>query len=84
MNPLRDIVLIKADPAETKTESGLLLHENWKTLPLEGTVLEVGPEVTAVKRHDRVVFARYGSVILPDDERLVKEKHIIGVLDEGA
>lgn len=77
MKPLRDLVLVKADKAKTQTESGFFLAENWKTLPLTGKVLAVGPDVTTVKKGDKIGFARYGSVILPDDERLCKEAHIL-------
>lgn len=82
MKPLRDIVLIKADPAELKTNSGLLLHENWKSLPLAGEVVEVGPAVVGIEPGSRVLFNRYASVILEEDLRLCKESQIIGVIDE--
>lgn len=75
--PLRDLVLIKAAKTKDKTDSGLLLQENWKTLPLEGEVLAIGPLVEAVKVGDNVIFSRYASVILEDDERLCKQSHII-------
>lgn len=79
MKPLRDLVLVKADQAQKQTESGFYLAENWKTLPLTGIVLAVGPNVTTVKKGDKIGFARYGTVILPDDERLCKEAHILWV-----
>lgn len=76
MKPTRDIVLIKADPVKEKTESGILLKENWKSLPLTGEVIAVGPEVETIKPGDRVGFTRYASVILENDERLCKERQI--------
>lgn len=81
MTPSRDIVLIKADEAKTKTASGLFLNEDWKTLPLEGEVLAVGPLVTNVTVGDRVIFERYSSLILENNERLCKASHIFGVYD---
>lgn len=77
MKPLRDLVLVKADAAAKQTDTGFYLVENWKTLPLTGKVLAVGPDVASVKKGDRIGFARYGTVILPDDERLCKESHIL-------
>lgn len=82
IKPLRDIILIKADAPKERTASGLYLVEEWKTLPSTGTVLAIGPMVTVVKEGDRVMFERYASVILEDNERLCQESHIFGVLDE--
>ena len=81
MKPTRDIVLIRADEPRKQTESGLFLNEDWKTLPLNGEVLAVGPLVTNVEVGDRVVFERYASVILENNERLCKSSHIFGVFN---
>lgn len=78
--PLRDLVLVKADKPRSESESGLLISEDWKTLPLLGNVISVGPEVNFVKPGDRVVFERYASVVLENDERLCKQAHIFGVV----
>lgn len=80
MKPVRDLVLIQADSAKTQTESGILVQEEWKTLPLIGEILEVGPQVTQVKKGDRVTFNRYSSIILEKDQRLCKESQISGIL----
>ena len=80
MKPLRDLILIKADKEHTETGSGILIVKDWVTLPLTGKVISVGTLVESVKPGDRVMFERYGSVILEDDERICKESHIIGVL----
>lgn len=77
IEPTRDVVLIKADPAETQKASGLFVVEEWKSLPLTGMVVSVGPEVKRVKPGDKVGFNRYASVILPNDERLCKESQIL-------
>lgn len=81
MKPTRDIVHILADKPIEKTSTGLLLNEGWKTLPLTGKVMAVGPLVQHAKVGDRVVFDRYASVQLRGDERLCKESHILAVLD---
>jgi len=82
IQPLRDICLIKADKSKDKTTSGILLKEEWKSLPMSGEVLAIGPEVSRVKVGDRVVFERYSSIILDDDQRLAKESSILGITDE--
>lgn len=78
MNPKRDIVLIEADKPKEKTESGLYIVEDWKTLPPTGVIIAVGPDVKdqdLVGRH--VVFERYASVVFKDNMRLCLEKHIL-------
>lgn len=82
MKPTRNIVLVQADQPAKQTASGILLDEDWKTLPPIGTVKAIGPEVTTVKVGDRVIFERYAAVILEGDDRLCQESHILGILDE--
>lgn len=83
IHPSQDIVLVQADKPENESKSGILIHEDWKSVPQKGTVLAVGPFVETVKVGDRVVFMRYGAVGVGGDLRLCKEKHIHGVLDEA-
>jgi len=77
MKPLRDLVLVRADKAEDQTSSGFFLAENWKSLPLTGEVLAVGPLVTELHVGDKIGFARYGTIQLSEDNRLCKESHIL-------
>ena len=77
ISPLQGILLIKADKPKTQSDAGILLNEQWKTLPLEGTVLEVGDGIDAVKKGDRVGFNRYASIILENDERLINERQLL-------
>lgn len=90
MKPTADRVLIRADKPKDKTESGLLIVENWKTLPATGVVVALGPDAQMeyidgentlnwVRKGDRVMFERYGSVILEDDLRLCIGDHVLGV-----
>lgn len=81
IQPSRDLVLIKADDDQTKTKSGLLVSEDWRSKPLTGEVLDTGPQVVAVKKGDRVVFERYSSLVLEDNQRLCQEKLIFGVVN---
>lgn len=83
MKPLHDIVFIKADEPIEATKSGILIKEDWKSLPPTGTVEAVGPEVTLVKAGDRVIFMRYSVVDIGDGLRAAKEKHIMGVIEDG-
>lgn len=82
MKPLYDRVLIQVDKAPDKTKSGLYIQEDWKTLPPVGTVIAVGGDVTSVKEGDRVLFERYAAVILPDDQRMCLESHLLAIMPE--
>ena len=81
MKPTRDLVLIEADKPKKQTDSGLYVVEDWKTLPMTGTVKEVGPKVSEVKVGDRVVFERYSALVLEGDMRMCKELNILAKLD---
>lgn len=83
IKPTRDIVLVKVEKAPEKTASGFYIKEDWKTLPPVGEVLAVGPEVTTVKKGDKILFERFAAIILENDERLCKESHILGIINEG-
>jgi chaperonin GroES len=80
IKPTRDLVLIEAVDHKKQTDSGILLQEDWKTLPMEGKILAVGPEVETLKEGDTVVFNRYASIVLEGSQRLCKERQVAGVL----
>lgn len=93
LQPLRDIILIQADPVEKQTASGLLLAEQWESRPPYGVVLAVGSKVESVKPGDRVMFNRFAAIDIDltiagikkvgkeQSERLkfCKESHILGI-----
>lgn len=84
LNPSADLVLIKVDKRPDQTSSGLYIQEDWKTLPPTGVVLAIGPLVSIVAVGDKVLFERYASVILENDERLCKESHILARISDDA
>lgn len=82
MKPTADKLLIEADEPKTKTKSGILLQEDWKTLPPTGTVKAVGPEVFYIKEGDKVVFERYGAVTVDGSLKICKESHVLAVMEK--
>lgn len=82
MQPTDDRVLIAVDKPKDRTTSGLFIQEDWKSLPLTGTVIAFGPNVTTLRPGNRVLFERYASVILEDDQRLCLESHVLAILLE--
>jgi len=87
LKPLSDRVLIQANPAETKTASGIIIPDTAKEKPLQGTVIAVGPgkidEPMTVKVNDNVLYGQYsGQEIKLDgkDYLIMKEADIYGIL----
>lgn len=80
--PRGDIVLIKVDETKRQTDSGILIKEDWKTLPPTGVVVAIGPHVRDLAVGDSVVFERYSSITLDDELRLCKDQHVLAVKHE--
>lgn len=85
--PLADRVLIEPTAAETKTASGIIIPDNAKEKPQEGTVIAVGnglvDEPMTVKVGDKVLYGKYaGSELKIDgnDYLIAKESDILGIL----
>lgn len=79
--PLRDILLIRVDQPRTQTDSGILIKEDWKTLPPSGIVVDAGPEVPVDYIGRGVVFERYSAIVLDEDLRLCKLANVLAFKD---
>jgi co-chaperonin GroES (HSP10) len=75
------MILLEAEKPKSQTESGILITEDWKSLPPTGKILSVGPDVNGLKADDMVLFNRYGSIIVEGDKRLCQQSHILGVIN---
>ena len=69
IEPLEDRIVVKANEAESTTQSGLIIPDNAKEKPQEGTVLAVGSGrfnekgfrvPFDVKVGDVVLYSKYG------------------------
>lgn len=84
IEPLGDIVVIEVIPPAKETASGIILTEDWKTLPPKGKVIAIGDGVKNEGLIGKVVvFERYTSVVLEDNLRLCRESNILAV-DHGS
>ena len=93
IQPLGDRVVVKAQPAEEKTASGLFIPDTAKEKPQKGTVISVGTgriengtkiDMT-VKEGDTVLYGKYsGTEITIDEEDLLimRETDILGIVTE--
>jgi chaperonin GroES len=94
--PLHDRVLVKRVEAEERTKGGIIIPDTAKEKPAEGEVLAVGPGMRDeggrlcqpdVVIGDIVLFGNYAGteIIIDGEDRLIlREKDILGVLEEHA
>ena len=92
IQPLGDRVVVRPEPAEEKTASGLYIPDAAKEKPQRGKVVSVGPgrvengnkiDMT-VKPDDLVLYGKYaGTEITVGEEDLLimRESDILGIVD---
>ena len=92
IKPLGDRVVVKAQQAEEKTESGIIIPDTAKEKPQRGTVVAVGPgrvengtkiDMT-VTADDKVLYGKYaGTEITLDGEDylIMRESDILGIVE---
>ena len=93
IRPLQDRILVKRVDGETKTASGIIIPDNAKEKPLEGSVVAVGKgkildngsvRTVDVKVGDKILFGKYAGteVKLDGVEHLIlREDDVLGVIE---
>lgn len=93
VRPLADRILVKRVEEETKTAGGILIPDNAKEKPMEGSVVAVGSgkvlndgkvRPMEVKVGDRVLFSKYSGteIKLEGTEHLIlREDDILGIVN---
>lgn len=94
IRPLHDHVVVERSEAEKKTAGGIVLPDNAKEKPRQGTVIAAGPGSVLesgvvrpldVKRDDRVLFDAYaGSEVKVNGKEylILTEKDILAVINQ--
>lgn len=79
MKPLRDIVYMKLDEREEKTNTGIFITKSWEDTIVTGTVVAVGSDVKSVKAGDHVMFNPYAYLDIVNDpaHKLIPESDIL-------
>ena len=87
IKPLADRVLVEPAPAETKTASGLIIPDNAKEKPQNGTVVAIGTGTKdaplTVKVGDSVLYSKYGGTELKlegKDYLMMRESDILAIV----
>lgn len=72
LKPLKDRVVAKIEKPAEKTAGGILLGDT-KEKPAYAIVEAVGPDVSAVKKGDKIVYKEYSTT----EVKVEKEEYII-------
>lgn len=91
LTPIGDKVIVKPDPEELKTKSGIVLPDAAKEKPQEGTVIAVGTGRILdngqkvpheVKVGDKVLYSKYGGTEVKVEEEeyiILSERDILAI-----
>ncbi len=91
LSPIGDRVVVKSEPEEQKTKSGIVLPDSAKEKPQEGTVVAIGTGrildsgqkvPLEVKVGDKIIYSKYGGTeVKIDDEELIflSERDILAI-----
>ena len=93
IKPLEDRIVVKANEAEQKTASGLVIPDTAKEKPQEGTVIAVGPGrfddgvrvPMDVKVGDVVLYSKYGGTevkVGADDLLVLSARDILAIVEK--
>tara|TARA_B100000131_G_C17902191_1_gene526879 strand:- start:243 stop:527 length:285 start_codon:yes stop_codon:yes gene_type:complete len=92
VKPLSDRIVVKPEPAEEKTASGIILPDTAQEKPQMGTVMAVGPGKAsdsgdlismALKKGDKVLYGKYSGTEITvdgDDVLIMRESDILATL----
>ena len=92
IKPLSDRVVVKAEAAEEKTASGIILPDTAKEKPQEGKIVAIGPGKISdsgstikmtVKVGDKVLYGKYSGTEVTvgnEDYLIMKENDIFAIL----
>ena len=83
IQPLGDRIVAQAVEASDKTESGFYLPQDAQEKPQMAKVVEVGKDVSEVKKNDTVVYPKFGTTEVTIDGSeymIIKEEDVLGII----
>ena len=82
IKPLKNRLLVKRDPEQTTTHSGIYIPDNVQKYVFEGVVLETGSGKRILKKGDRVLWKKYDGVEVGKEKLLIlREDDVWAVRD---
>jgi|AntRauTorcE11897_2_1112592.scaffolds.fasta_scaffold09040_2 chaperonin GroES len=84
LKPLFDRILVKPDPIETQTDSGIIIPDSGQKKPLRGSVVSCGHKVDCVTPGDRVTYGEFhGNKISVNGEEylLLREAELFAIIE---
>lgn len=91
LTPIGDRVVVKPDPEEQKTKSGIVIPDTAKEKPSEGTVVAIGTGrildngqkvPLEVKIGDKIIYSKYGGTEVKIDEEeyiILAERDVLAI-----
>ena len=82
LKPLKDRIVAVVEKPLEKTASGILLGEA-KEKPAYAVVESVGPEVSGVKKGDKIVYKEYSTTEIKVDDKeyiILKEEDVLATM----
>tara|TARA_Y100001970_G_C14095239_1_gene782280 strand:+ start:61 stop:345 length:285 start_codon:yes stop_codon:yes gene_type:complete len=92
VKPLSDRIVVKPEPAEERTASGIILPDTAQEKPQMGMVMAVGPGKSSdsgdvismtLKKGDKVLYGKYSGTEISvdgDDVLIMRESDILATL----
>ena len=87
VTPLADRVLVRAEDAESTTESGIIIPDTAKEKPQRGVVVAVGngkkDEPMTVKAGDKILYGKYAGTDITidgEDYLIMRESDIFAIV----
>ncbi|MBR3256131.1 co-chaperone GroES [Candidatus Saccharibacteria bacterium] len=82
LKPLKDRVVATVEKPLEKTKSGILLGEA-KEKPAYAVVESVGPDVSSIKKGDKIVYKEYSTTNIKVDDMdyiILKEEDVLATM----
>lgn len=80
-------IIVKPDPAETRTAAGIIIPDSAKEKPQKGEIVAIGndlkDDIAHVNVGDRVIFSKYSGTELKwegEDYLIMKESDLLAII----